>query len=366
MSEFELSQLFGPESVKVEYKYVVPPPKSLARLIASFANTEGGKIIFGVKDGPKPTVVGLPEDLAAWAVIQPALEHLRPRPLVSFSDDEINGKPIFILNIQKYPGPVSTDDNLYYIRKGTTTELVKASDVSHQAEQGTAKYSKVNQVLAKVKQSRSLASESKLDLLSHYSALLSLVDRCSDILYPFSPSQATKISEGKILLRLIHSSLVDTFEKYLRDLMLEIYLAMPSTLISDAKVSVKNVLKCQNMEEFVRFEANRRVEDLSRGALEEFIKKFRDSYHFDLFSENEKLNAEELYQIRHLYTHNNGRVDSKFLSKCPDQTLKVGQEHQLTVDELCDAAKLLLKVVDRVDREAVSKYYLNTPTEETS
>jgi hypothetical protein len=143
-------------------------------------------------------VVGLPEGLAAWAVIQPALEHLRPRPLVSFSDDEINGKPIFILDIQKYPGTVITDDNLYYIRKGTTTELVKASNVSHQAEQGTAKYSKVNQLLAKVKQSRSLASESKLDLLSHYSALLSLVDRCSDILSPFSPSKATKISEDEV------------------------------------------------------------------------------------------------------------------------------------------------------------------------
>jgi predicted HTH transcriptional regulator len=81
MSEYLLSQLFGPENEKVEYKYLVPPPKSLARLIASFANTEGGKIIFGVKDTPL-SVSGLPEGLPVWAIIQSSLEHLKPQPVV--------------------------------------------------------------------------------------------------------------------------------------------------------------------------------------------------------------------------------------------------------------------------------------------
>jgi hypothetical protein len=47
----EISQLIGqPEGVHLEYKAVLPPAATMAQLICSFANTEGGFIVLGITD----------------------------------------------------------------------------------------------------------------------------------------------------------------------------------------------------------------------------------------------------------------------------------------------------------------------------
>ncbi len=54
-----------------------------------------------------------------------------------------------------------------------------------------------------------------------------------------------------MLMRILFSSCADNFEIFMSDLLYEIYLAKPETLKSNAQVTVKEVLDCTDMQEFI-------------------------------------------------------------------------------------------------------------------
>jgi hypothetical protein len=365
LTEVELNQVYGPEGQKLEYRGVLPPPEALARLIASFANSEGGKIVIGVaEDARKRTsIVGLP-DVPVDAVVYAALTHLHPRPLINYHFEDIEGNRVLEIDIQKYPVPITTADNLYLVRKDGRIDLVRTPSFPGEEESWSARNGKIDQALKKLKQKKKDATQSNLALIRQYSVLLHLIDRSTDILSATSGNTQTNILEVKALLRLVESSLVDTFEIFLVDRMLEIYLAKPETLKSEKVVSIKDVLNCQSMDEFVRFASNKQINEISRGSLDSFLELFNKSYNLVIFSDRERPHAVELFEVRNLYTHRNGRIDAKFLRKCPKQTLKLGEEHQMSVNELCEAIGFFIDIVTRLDRAAIVKYKLGTFSEE--
>ena len=50
LQENVYSTILQPESETLEYKAVLPPSKSIAQIICSFANTKGGILILGVSE----------------------------------------------------------------------------------------------------------------------------------------------------------------------------------------------------------------------------------------------------------------------------------------------------------------------------
>jgi len=50
---------------------------------------------------------------------------------------------------------------------------------------------------------------------------------------------------------ILFSSCADTVHTFMSDLLYEVYLAKPQTLKSDAPVTVKEVLDCSDMQEFI-------------------------------------------------------------------------------------------------------------------
>ena len=110
------------ETSTLELKENVPSAKELARLMSGFANTDGGIIIIGVTDNFR--IVGVPEGAPLENLYQEACSSLRPRPLMNYRFADIAGKQIFIITIQKYPGPILTKDERYYIRKEGHTTLL--------------------------------------------------------------------------------------------------------------------------------------------------------------------------------------------------------------------------------------------------
>ncbi len=121
------------EGVKREYKEVIPPPKSLAHLIASFVNTEGGKVVFGVKDDL--TLVGLSDNVPVRTIVETALSYLRPKPVVNGYFSNINGKQVYILEIKDNQGPVITEDGRFYVRDNTTIRLANQDDLHRNISQ---------------------------------------------------------------------------------------------------------------------------------------------------------------------------------------------------------------------------------------
>src|SRR5262249_20750217 len=101
--EKEVKDLIGqPESASLEYKAVLPPAATLARLISSFRNAAGGYIVLGVAevDGVR-RVNGLSDEFHAVSITHKAVDLLSPRPSVNYQYVEHDGKRLFVIKVEK-------------------------------------------------------------------------------------------------------------------------------------------------------------------------------------------------------------------------------------------------------------------------
>ena len=157
-------------------------------------------------------------------------------------------------------------------------------------------------------------------------------------------------------MRVLFSSCADTFETYMSDLLYEIYLAQPSTLKSGEQVTVKEVLDCTDMQEFVDVFAKKKLAKLQRGSVKGFIADTSQISGLGVFNADRQEGIEKLFQIRHLYSHRNGVVDEKFLRYYP--ALRLNDEHLMSLDDFLEKFEYLSQTVDVVDRAALIKYQL--------
>lgn len=82
----DLTKIIGStENEQLEYKAVLPPARSLAQIIAAFANSQGGLIVLGVNDANgEIKITGLSEDFHANGVTHKAIDLLSPKPEVRY------------------------------------------------------------------------------------------------------------------------------------------------------------------------------------------------------------------------------------------------------------------------------------------
>jgi hypothetical protein len=357
----KIKQLIGqPEGQNLEYKLVVPPPAIIARIIAAFANTNGGVLIFGVRDDL--TIKGLADDAPASAMVEASLERINPRPFVKhyFLGVEVGDetKYLYIVEVEKSPVALITEDQNIYIRTGVTIQKAAFPDIVHVSQKQETEFR--SQVIQQIEQEGKNATASKLRILEHYRNLFLIANESIDTSGSVEPQLLSGSSHGRTLMRLILSSLVDSFETYLAELLFEIHLAEPKTLISNSQVTVQEVMDCKDMASFIEFVANKRVQELTRGNEEKFANYLKKVTNFDLFLESEVTQAKDFFQRRHLYTHKNGKIDAQFLAKSSSSSLKSGEEHKTSLKELSEAVTLFLGIVSRLDSSVVKKYGLET------
>ena len=87
------------ESQKLDFKFEISDSKKIARTFVAFANTDGGKLLVGVKDNG--SISGIRSD-EEYHMIQAAAD-LYCRPEISFTEKiwTINGKTLMEVNIPK-------------------------------------------------------------------------------------------------------------------------------------------------------------------------------------------------------------------------------------------------------------------------
>ena len=251
---------------------------------------------------------------------------------------------------------MTTEQGVVYSRVGDHAIASRLATVGERA--ATSQHKSVDELLGKLRGFQVNASESKERLIEQYVNLAQLIERSTPILCPEKSSVATKIPEGKVLTRLLLSSFADTFETYLADLLFEIYLAKPETLKSPSPVTVQEVLDCLDRESFVRFVATRKIGGLKKGNVKGLIEDNKQIQGLGGFSDNSITEIDNIFQIRHLYVHSNGHVDSKFANSVSGR-FQIGDEHRMTIDEICEAANLLSTTADQLDRAAIAKYGLS-------
>lgn len=111
-----------PEGQQLEYKTVLPPPFSLARYIAAFANAEGGRIVLGVADDR--TIVGLNPGVPVRAILDSALARLYPRPAVTAESLLIDEHSLYVIDVEPSPEQVALGGETVFLRVGDRTRQI--------------------------------------------------------------------------------------------------------------------------------------------------------------------------------------------------------------------------------------------------
>ncbi len=211
---------------------------------------------------------------------------------------------------------------------------------------------------AKLELNKTNGTESKSNFINHYISIVNIADRLSELLYPSSSEVPTDNQEGKILTRILYSSCADNFETYLSDLLYEIYLAKPDTLKSTQEVTIKEVLDCADIQEFVTYWSKKKLSKLQRGSVKGFLSENKQIEQLNAIDKDTQEEIEKILQIRHLYAHRNGIVDEKFL-KYHRQSFQLNDEHRLSILEMIKHLTFLVDCVVRIDDKAIEKYDLN-------
>jgi len=350
----EIYKIIGnTESEKLEYKAVLPPARSLAQMIAAFANTNGGIIVLGVYESNGDIkITGLSEDFRANGVTHKAIDLLSPQPIIKYDYIIYEGKRLYVIEVGKSSDNVSLE-NKFYIRKGTSI-ILGNPEIKLEDENQLPLLKKIN---SQWQDFRLSSTSSKSKFLEHYSSVLNIINDLGKVLYPHSISTPTNNQEGKILMRILFSSCADNFEIYLTDLLYEIYLANPATLKSGQQVTIKEVLDCADMEEFVLYWAKKKLGKLQRGSVKGFISDNTQIRDLNVLDNIMQENIEKILQIRHLYAHGNGIIDEKFLQFYPGQ-YNLNEEHQLSVENMLGHFSYMAEAVNSIDNAAIIKYQL--------
>lgn len=130
MNSADIRQLvLMPESDVLEFKTRIPPPDLTARIVSAFANTKGGKLIIGVKEGGE--IVGVDDPKNAEILLESALKKISPAVSVDADTIEIDGKYVFVITVFKGKKSPYLTDGKSYQRQGTaiTAATVFAPDV---------------------------------------------------------------------------------------------------------------------------------------------------------------------------------------------------------------------------------------------
>jgi hypothetical protein len=347
----ELLQIIGqPESSTLEYKAVLPPSKNIAQLVSSFANADGGYIILGVTDNLE--INGLSADFHANTITHKALDQLSPQPKVHYQYVVYEGKRLYVIKIEKSAIPVSLEGKIFK-RIGSVNKLENPIEIQFKS-QG---YSRIKEINIQLENYKKSSTSAKIKLIEHYQSILKIIDDLGLILYPIDTNISTNNQEGKILTRILFSSFADNFETYLSDLLYEIFLARPETLKSQQQVTIKEVLDCSDLQEFVKYWANKQIGKLQKGSVKGFIDDNKQIKKLNIIDKAAQDEIERILQIRHLYSHRNGIVDEKFLQYFTGQFL-LNSEHQMAISEVCDKLFYLAEITNQIDSVAITKYKL--------
>lgn len=114
------------EGDELELKINLRDSGLLARLISSFANTKGGKIIIGVKENGE--LVGVNTSIIK-RIFDSALKKISPIPKTSLEFIQSDNKDFAVIQIEKSISPIIAEGG-FYIRKDTLTHPISPEDIS--------------------------------------------------------------------------------------------------------------------------------------------------------------------------------------------------------------------------------------------
>nr|WP_092067907.1 caspase family protein [Dendrosporobacter quercicolus]NSL46839.1 caspase family protein [Dendrosporobacter quercicolus DSM 1736]SDL66017.1 Putative DNA-binding domain-containing protein [Dendrosporobacter quercicolus] len=124
-TDSELETLLNdPKSNMLDFNAVPFIPQKIAKIISSYANTNGGTLIFGLKEISLTSneTVGLSTDFPVVEMTKKAISLLSPIPTVTYDWIKSGGKTVFVIKTEKAVNDILLE-NQKYIREGSNSVL---------------------------------------------------------------------------------------------------------------------------------------------------------------------------------------------------------------------------------------------------
>jgi len=126
MNTEELKRLISNgEGETLELKTTIPPPEIIAHHLAAFANTNGGILVFGVKESAQFVGVNVHR---AKVMLLSAQNYLSPSVPVEVSNIIADGHPVIVATVKKNSDLVASSGG-YYRRSGAQIRPMNANEI---------------------------------------------------------------------------------------------------------------------------------------------------------------------------------------------------------------------------------------------
>lgn len=99
MGRYIHNLIAGGEGLHLDFKYCISDPKKIARTLSAFSNTDGGKLLIGVRDNG--SLAGVRSDEEFYMIDSAAKLHCQPEVTLRTRNHTINGKNILEVDVPK-------------------------------------------------------------------------------------------------------------------------------------------------------------------------------------------------------------------------------------------------------------------------
>ncbi len=331
---------------------MLPPAATIAQLVSAFANTKGGAIVLGVVESGKEILInGLSDEFRAVQITRKAIDLSRHRHAVNTTTSSIRASDSSSSRCRSRRGSLAR-------RQGLRPDRRPYRRSSRPPRSNRSPSPALNGCSKALAEDRKACTEARAKLLDHYESVLRILDDLCQAPLSEGSSVPTDNAEGKMLLRILFASCADTFETFMSDLLYEIYLAKPETLKSDAPVTVKEVLDCSDMDEFITWYAKEKLKKLQRGSVKGFIADNGAIKSLSVFDKTrhrgDREDPADPTSLHPPERHRRRQVPA-ILSR-----RKVNDEYRMTLDEFLARLEYLAQAIDAVDEAARNDYQLSS------
>ncbi|MGW3943881.1 hypothetical protein [Streptomyces phaeochromogenes] len=161
-------------------------------------------------------------------------------------------------------------------------------------------------------------------------------------------------------LEMAQARSVDNFLTYISDILTQAIVTRPDLLKTQEQVTLEEVLSHSSLEEFVRWAAERRVNQLAFKGLSDIAEYVEKRLGMKLHSSDDDWKSlKESVAVRNPTVHRRGVVDERFLWTVKTATAKAGERFLVPIELLASTMKCTMRVVRDFDERVAQKFDIN-------
>jgi predicted HTH transcriptional regulator len=213
MSSYILNLIEQGENQQLDFKFEISDSKRIARTMAAFANTDGGKLLIGVKDNGK--IAGVRSDEEYYMLEGAAQMYTKPEIKFLIKTWNIGGKTVMEVDIPKsisglYAAPDEDGKWKFFVRVKDKTLLANSIMIKvwerRKAEKAVfLKYSPYEKILLDYLDSNEIISLSKFCKIAHITKQMAENTLVNLIVLEIIEQQLT---ENNCLFRLVKKQVI--------------------------------------------------------------------------------------------------------------------------------------------------------------